>query len=564
MLLSKELVLRNIKIILADIYDSEAAEETLPRLKSLMDSYGDNAVIIAKRKKYHDRFELSERDAILITYADTLNRENEKPLKTLRRFLNDRVKDVISGVHILPFFPSSSDGGYSIIDYKQVDPRLGDWDDIRHIASDYRLAIDLVMNHVSKSSQWFQGFLKGDRRYRDYFIWRDDYVEKPEVFRPRNFPVYTKFETADGDKYVWTTFSEDQVDLNFKNPQVLLEMTDALLFYLSQGAEIIRLDAIGYVWKKSGTSCVNLKETHDIVKLLRRVLEYTAPYAGLLAEANFPYKDNVSYELNGFEANMVYNFTLPPMVVDAFAREDTTHIRDVTNRTRQDLLFFDFLASHDGIGLLSVKEILSKEEFATLIEVVKNHNGLISYKASANGKEPYELNISYFDAINDPHDHDNPVAVERFMASQAIKLSLKGVPGIYIHSLLGSRNYYKGVEQTGINRMINRERLEYGEVEAALDDPQSLRARVFESFLRLITIREHIIAFHPESAFEVIDSDPRLAVIVRQRWDETFYALINISGSAVTAPSHLRGKRDLLTDAALNEEVDPYGVYYLK
>ena len=470
----------------------------------------------------------------------------------------------MTGVHILPFFPSSSDGGYSIIDYKTVDPRLGDWDDIRPIASDYRLAVDIVMNHISTRSAWFQGFLQGDEQYRDYFIWRDDYVEMPEVFRPRDFPVYTKFETKDGDKYVWTTFSHDQVDLNFKNPQVLLDVIDVFLFYLSQGVEIIRLDAIGYVWKEAGTSCVNLKQTHDIVSLLRRILEYAAPYAGILAEANFPYKDNVSYELNGFEANMVYNFTLPPMVVDAFARHDTTYIKEVTNRTRQDLLFFDFLASHDGIGLLGVKAIFDKQHFDSLIEVVKKHNGLISYKASAGGKEPYELNINYFDAINNPNDQDDHFAVERFMASQAVKLSLKGVPGIYIHSLLGSRNYYKGVEETGQNRMINRERLDCDLVEKALDDPASLRARVLDGYLRLLSVREDIIPFHPESAFEVLDSDSRLAVIVRQRWDQTLYVVINVCDEAVVALPELKGKEDRLTGLIFGETAQPYGVYYLR
>ena len=441
-------ILKHIKNILTVIYSREKANEVFRDLKNLIDVHGRSDTIRKKRKKYNDRVLLNEKDAVLITYPDTIYQEGEKPLVTLLRFLKNHVKDAVTGVHLLPFFPSSSDGGYAVIDYKEVDPRFGTWKDIREIASAYRLMIDLVMNHVSSESGWFQGFLRGDKRYRDYFIWSDSEIEMPKVFRPRETPLFSKFETAVGKKYVWTTFSTDQIDLNFKNPEVLLKIIDILLFYLSQGVEIIRLDAIGYVWKEPHTSCVNLSKTHQIVKLLRRILEYVAPYALILTEANFPYKDNISYFGEGHEANMVYNFSLPPLVVDAFAREDVSYIREETKGYRHDLLFFDFLASHDGIGLSSGKEIFRKVDFENLLRITKAHGGLISYEVKDGIKVPYELNISYFDAINNPNQADDQLAVKRFIASQAIMLALKGVPGIYIHSLLGSRNYTRGVEDS--------------------------------------------------------------------------------------------------------------------
>jgi glycosidase len=556
-------ILRHIKNILTVIYSREMANEVFRDLKNLTDVYGRSDIIKKKRKKYNDRVLLNEKDAVLITYPDTIYQEGKKPLVTLLRFLKNHVKDAVTGVHLLPFFPSSSDGGYAVINYKEVDPRFGTWEDIREIASAYRLMVDLVMNHVSSKSRWFQGFLRGDKRYRDYFIWSDSEIEMPKVFRPRETPLFSKFETAVGEKYVWTTFSADQIDLNFKNPEVLLKIIDILLFYLSQGVEIIRLDAIGYVWKEPHTSCVNLSKTHQIVKLLRRILEYVAPYALILTEANFPYKDNILYFGEGHEANMVYNFSLPPLVVDAFAREDVSYIREETQRHRHDLLFFDFLASHDGIGLSSGKEILKKENFENLLRITKAHGGLISYEVKDGIKVPYELNISYFDAISNPNQADDQLAVKRFIASQAIMLALKGVPGIYIHSLLGSRNYYRGVKDSGINRMINRERLSQDVIVSIVSDADSLRNQVLDSFLQLLNDRKQLPSFHPSGTREVLESDKKLLTIIRRYKGESVWVVINVSDDRFTLPEYER-KLDLITKKPFDGKVEPYGIYFLK
>jgi hypothetical protein len=363
-------ILRHIKQILRLIYSEEHSATILAKLKNLMDVYRQDRLISAKRRDYEHRDLLSEKDAILMTYADTIYREEEKPLTTLRRFLKDHVREAVMGVHLLPFFPSSSDAGYAVIDYKEVDPELGTWEDVRELAKDYRLMVDLVLNHVSSRSKWFLGFLKGDRRYRDYFIWSDK---------------------------------------------------------------------------------------------------------------------------------------------------------------RQDLLFFDFLASHDGIALLAAKKILSKEAFEGLLKVTKAHGGLISSRSSEGGEEPYELNMSYFDAMNDPRTTDDPLAVKRFMASQAIMLTLKGVPGVYVHSLLGSRNNVEGVKESGINRMINREKLQVERLEASLVDARSLRHQVFVNFLHLLNVRKRIAAFHPAGTRQVLDSDKRLLVVSRSFEGESIHVVINVS-----------------------------------
>ncbi len=556
-------ILKRIKNILRIIYSREVGDQLLRHLKNRMDVYARNETIQRKRKIYKGRPVLNEKDSIVITYADNVCREGEKPLVTLHHFLRKYVKTIVTGVHILPFFPSSSDGGFAVIDHKKVDPKFGDWHDIRRIARDYHLMVDLVLNHVSSKSKWFQKFLQGDRRFRDYFIWSDRKIVMPEVFRPRETPLFTKFETAWGAKYVWTTFSEDQIDLNYRNPEVLMNIIDILLFYLSQGVEIIRLDAVGYVWKEPHTSCVNLSKTHQIVKLFRHILQYVAPYAMLLAEANFPFKDNISYFGEGDEAHMVYQFSLPPLVLDAFARKDATYINRFTEKTREDLLFFDFLASHDGIGLLGAKGILKDEELENLIRLTLDHGGQVSYRVKNGEKSPYELNITYFDAINDPRNPDDPIDVKRFIASQAVMLSLRGVPGIYIHSLLGSRNYYKGVEETGIKRMINREKLSLENLEASLRNKQSLRYKVLEQFLRLLDSRKEIRSFHPRGTRKVLELDRRLIAVERRFKKEKVLAIINVSDDEIPLPEY-EMRFNLVDRTFFDGHIEPYGVYALE
>jgi glycosidase len=555
-------IVKRIKQILRIIYSKEEAGYALRDLKNLMDLYSRNETIIEKRRKYNDRVVLTEADAILITYADSIYSSEEKPLRTLSRFLGNYVQDAVSGVHILPFFPSSSDGGYAVIDYKEVDPRLGTWEDIRAIAQDYRLMVDLVINHVSSKSRWFTAFLHGDKRHRNYFLSYDSRVDMPKVFRPRAHPLLTEFDTAMGRKYLWTTFGGDQIDLNFKNPEVLIRMIDVLLFYLSQGVEIIRLDAIGYIWKEPNTSCVNLAKTHQIVRLIRAILEHAAPYALIVTEVNFPYKDNVSYFGEGHEANMLYKFSLPPLVMDAFVRKDTSYLCNVKKRLREDLLFFNFLASHDGIALLAGEEIFQRGDFENLLQITKAHGGLVSYRATDGAQAPYELNISYFDAINDPKRLDDPLAVKRFIASQAIMLALKGIPGVYIHSLLGSRNYYQGVKDTGIKRMINRETLREEGLQTALSDVHTLRHQVLHAFLHLLAARRQNPCFHPAGTMEVLDFGRRLFGVSRRFQGKTVTVVVNVSNERTTLPE-CKGNFDLPSARVFDGTVDPYGVYFL-
>jgi sucrose phosphorylase len=469
---------------------------------------------------------LTEQDVFLITYGDQVTEPGRAPLRTLAEVLEGNVLDAsaaggITGLHILPFFPYSSDDGFSVIDYTTVDPELGSWDDIERVGRRFRLMFDAVINHISAESQWFREFLKGNPRYADYFIVVDPGTDLSDVVRPRDKPLLTSVQTA-GDrspaeeKWVWTTFSSDQIDLNYANPDVLLDVIDVLLLYVEKGAEVIRLDAIAYAWKEVGTSSIHLEETHRLVKLIRAVLDIVAPHVILITETNVPHEENVSYFGDGGdEAQMVYQFSLPPLVLHAFHTGDARHLVRWAARldTPSDsTTFFNFLASHDGVGVRPVEGILSPPEIQALVDRTRRHGGYTSYKSGGkrrpnadSSKSVYELNISYFDALCDPHsDETLDVQVRRFLASQAIMLSLAGVPGIYVHSLFGSRSYHAGVEESGRPRSINRERFRRAELEQALADPTSLRHRVFYPYMDLIRARASHPAFHPRGGQRVL------------------------------------------------------------
>ncbi len=496
------------------LYGGDAGRATFTRVLALIEPY--RTQIPAPRVTG-----LCERDAILITYGDQIRAPGAPPLQTLAHFCARHVRDVVSGVHILPFFPYSSDDGFAVMDYRAVNPSLGGWDDVARIGEYFRLMFDAVMNHVSAQGEWFQGFLRDDPRYRDYFIVVPDGADVSGVIRPRALPLLTGFETPSGAKNVWTTFSADQIDLNLRNPAVLLEIIDVLLFYVSRGAEFIRLDAIAFLWKELGTTCLHLPQTHRIIRLLRAVLDEIAPHVTLITETNVPHADNLSYFGDGAnEAQMVYNFALPPLVLHAFHAGDArTLSRWASTLTlpSKRVTFFNFLASHDGIGLNPARGILAEAEIDALVQRARAHGGLVSHKDNPDGTtSPYELNINYFDALNDPNASEPlDVQVNRFIAAQTIMLSLVGVPGIYFHSLFGSRGWAEGVQQMGHHRAINREKLEFAALERELADASSRRHTVFARYAQLLRARAAQPAFDPFGEMRVLDAGQAVFAILR-------------------------------------------------
>ncbi|HEY7884183.1 MAG TPA: alpha-amylase family glycosyl hydrolase [Cellvibrionaceae bacterium] len=269
----------------------------------------------------------SEKDCLLITYGNSVREAGHKPLDTLQHFLHENLQGVFSAVHILPFFPHSSDDGFAVIDYTQVDPELGDWDDINALASDFKLMADLVINHVSSQSLWFRNFQYDKDPGRDYFVEAEPHYDLSHVVRPRTSPLLRKTETASGIRHVWCTFSHDQVDVNFQNPTVLLEYLRIIGRYLDEGAQWIRLDAVAFLWKIPGTPCIHLPQTHDVVKLLRLLTEYKNAHALLISETNVPNRENLTYFGNSNEAHIIYNFSLPPLVIHALLAGDCTYLK---------------------------------------------------------------------------------------------------------------------------------------------------------------------------------------------------------------------------------------------
>ena len=483
---------KNIRELISFLYGQDQENGLVDSLWQKIEAFNHNYPEL--RTDLSTQKQLTEEDVILITYGDQFRESHRSSLQSLNAFLQSNLKDVISGIHILPFYPYSSDDGFSVIDYCQVAQELGTWQDIAQLGKDFRLMFDLVANHVSAQSEWFQNFLAGKEPYTDYFPVLDPSTDLSQVVRPRATPVLTPFQTPNGVRYVWTTFSEDQIDLDYRNPQVLLEMVDVLLFYVAQGAQIIRLDAIAFLWKIPGTSCIHLPQTHATVKLFRAILDVVAPSVLLITETNVPHKENISYfgdYLPAFqrsdEAQLVYQFPLAPLMMHTFLTGNSTHLTDWADGLPElspGTTFFNFTASHDGIGVRPVEGLLDPDEIQGLIQNTLAHGGQVSYRSNPDGsRSAYELNITWYDALNDPTKPEPELDIQRFLASQAIMLSLAGVPGIYIHSLLGSRNCAKCLENTGRARSINREKYALSKLEQELTDPLNLKSRVLAAIV---------------------------------------------------------------------------------
>jgi sucrose phosphorylase len=554
-----------IKQLLNNIYGEVNGRLAFERISPLIENGP------APKRKKQGYF--SQEDVILITYGDSIKKEGQAPVATLNDFAVGYLEGAISGIHFLPFFPYSSDDGFSVIDFFAIDSALGAWEDVKAIGQDFELMFDYVLNHFSSKSTWFESYLEGREGFREFAIEVDPATDLSRVTRPRSLPLLSEYRKKDSTSvHLWTTFSSDQIDFNFKSLDVLEKMIEVMLYYVQQGATILRLDAIAYLWKEIGTNCIHLSQVHDMVKLFRSILDVMAPDVVIITETNVPHDENISYFGNGRdEAQMVYNFTLPPLLFYSFVKEDTTELSrwaQGLHLASPDNTFFNFTASHDGIGVRPLEGILPPEELQELVEIVKANGGRVSYKQNPDGTDsPYELNITYVDAIL---ADKTSTRADKFLASQAIQYVLPGVPATYIHSLLGSRNWTDGVEQTGRARTVNREKLQIEEVIKELKDPESFRSRVFYPYIDLIKTRKKQPAFHPNAAFEILEIDPKIFAIKRSAEDQTVYALTNISATEISLslPGKVTPDRmtDLITGEILNTDLftlEPYQYVWL-
>ena len=483
----------------------------------------------------------SQKDALLITYGNSIVDGTHKPLDLLSDFLGTYLDGTLNAVHILPFFPYTSDDGFAVSDFRAVNPQLGDWPDIKRIAQDFTLMSDLVLNHVSSQGNWFNAYRQGQAPYDKFFFEASPKDDLRDVIRPRTTPLLQEVETKNGVRHVWCTFSHDQIDLDFRNPEVLLEFLRIIRLHVDNGVQIIRLDAVAFLWKEVGSPSIHLPQTHAVIKLMRLLCDFASEKIILLTETNVPKAENLSYFGQGDEAHAIYNFPLPPLILHAMMSGNAEYLRRwqrAVPPAPMGCAYLNFTASHDGIGMRPAEGLLPEGEKQQVIETVKDIGGLVSMRKLSDGSEsPYELNTSFYDAMSrtfagaDAHHH------ERFICSQTIVMSLEGIPAFYIHAMLATPNDYDGVNRRGMKRAINRHRWNYPNLRKKLDDPTTSQARVMADLSDRLLIRKKQEAFHPNATqFTVNMGDDRVFGIWRQSVDrcQSIFALHNVNNTAVT------------------------------
>ncbi len=469
--------------------------------------------------------------SVLITYADNLNQNGKRPLQTLKEFCDKELAGAFSHIHLLPFYPWTSDDGFSVQDYSGVGAEFGTWDDVSKLSERFALMFDLVLNHCSAKHQWFQDYLAGKEYALNYFIEADPKIDYSQVTRPRSLPLLTEFATSRGPRHIWTTFSADQVDLNFKEPGVLIELVRVLMLYLNRGAKIIRFDAPTYLWKELGTTCVSLPQTHSVMQVFRQIAEMSAPDLIVLSETNVPHSENVSYFGNGNEAHMVYNFALPPLLLHGFVTETSQYLNDWVaslGSVPAGCTFLNFTASHDGIGVRGIKGITPDEDLDRLVGWVNERGGRISTRRVSDGSDiPYELNITYFDALGSTKDETSELQVRRFIGSQLTAMALRGIPAIYFQSLIAGQNDYEGLKNSGRARSINRRKWSDKSLAEHLD--LSFSSRIFSEIKTALRARKEIPALHPEAEQHTLNLGSAVFAIERRAADSHFLHVLNLS-----------------------------------
>ena len=518
-----------LEFYLKSIYkDSEDINEISQEIKSILIT-ADNSSI--------EKPSWTQEDIFLISYADTIRNNSEPPLKSLKDFLDDHIEG-INSIHILPFMPSSSDYGFSVIDYYSIDPKNGSWKELRDISNRFNLMMDIVLNHSSIQSGWFKNYINGSGKGSDYFIEVGNWSGIPQVVRPRTSDLFQKFETKNGDKLVWCTFSRDQVDLNFKNPKVLIEFIKIFSFYIKKGIRIFRLDAVAYIWKEENTNCINRPETHSIVKILRLIIERMDNRAILITETNVPNTENLAYFGESNEAHWIYNFTLSPLILYTLLRGNCSILRKWSMTMPPAKIgnaYFNFLASHDGIGLRPIEGYINKTELTSLLNLMKSFGGEISYRTSQWGdKNPYEINISFLDSLRGTFEGVDNFMFDRFICAHTIMFSFEGVPAIYIHSLLGTRNDYESIKKGKENRSINRFKWEKNKIYKLLSNSKSLNAKILSRIKEILKIRIKQPAFHPNSTQFTLNLGNKTFGLWRQDADRTqsIFCITNITKSS--------------------------------
>ncbi len=475
-------------------------------------------------KKKSQNILWSEKDFFLITYVDSIIKKKQKNFTTLNSFLNKYCKD-FNFLHLLPFFPSSSDDGFAIIDYEKIDNQHGEWKDFKKISSNFKIMIDLVINHCSSTNYLFKNFLKNHEPGSDYFIFsKKEFKGLSKVVRPRTSKLSREI-TMDGRKgFVWCTFSHDQVDFNFKNPKVLILFFKIIKFYIDNGAAVLRLDAVAFLWKEIGTKCINLPETHGIVRLIRLLVEKYSPNSMIITETNIPSDENLSYFGNNNEAHCIYNFSLAPLLIHAIISGSSFYLKKWSRSMPPAQIgnaYLNFLSTHDGIGMRPLEGIVPEIKLNKFFKTLQKSGAYLSYRSSNKEENVYEVNTTLLDAFSQTYDGKDSYKLKRFILSHEILFSMEGIPAVYIQNLVGSKNDIKKFKKTKSYRSINRKNWEFNNLIKKLKTSSSINSKIYKALLRLILLRKKQPAFHPNATQFTLQLEDHFFGIWRQSIDRS-------------------------------------------
>ncbi len=533
-------ILKRLNYIYDTIISKEKTLEYSKKINRLINHYKKLEV------KTETKDAWSESTILLITYADSIRKGmSGKSLNNFRTFYKKYLKKFINSIHFLPFFPSSGDGGFSVKNHFEVDETYGTWVDIKELSKNANIMTDLVLNHASSEGQWFKNFLKEKRPGKNYFYIVDKDYDCSKVVRPRDHNLLSEIKFLNEKKFLWCTFSHDQIDLNFKNPEVLLEFINLILTFSSYGIKIFRLDAVAFIWKKSGTTCLNLTQTHEIIKLLRYIVDQLEKDIIIVTETNLPKQENLSYFGKNDEAHWVYNFPLPPLIINTFLFEDSSALTKWSMKMPPAQIgnaYLNFIASHDGIGMRPAEGVLTDKEIKKMLQRLKKNGSQLSMRKLSNGEEKvYEANISLFDALKfTDNDKKGKFDLKRFIAAHCIILAIEGVPAFYFNSLFATKNDEKAFANSGIKRNLNRYKWDYLSLISLLNEKDSIEYNSYDAFKNLISIRKVQPAFHPNATQFTLNLGKNIFSVWRQSRDrkQSIFALTNVSSKTVKVDSN--------------------------
>jgi len=438
----------------------------------------------------------------LITYADSLGGDLKKLDEVLKRYFPDLFQ---GGVHILPPYPSSGDRGFAPLTYMQIDPQFGTWEEIETIGERNGIMLDVMVNHMSRQSEYFQDFLRRGRSsaYADMFItldkiWPDgepvqEDIDKMFLRRKTPYSTFRIEETGEEEK-VWTTFGKtdpsEQIDLDIHEPSTRQYLKDIFRHFKAHHVNMVRLDAVGYVIKKPGTSCFFVEPEID------EFLDWIASLASeldiaLLPEVHAHYSIQYKLAERGF---WIYDFILPYTILDSLLNQTSSMLRNyLKTRPANQITMLD---CHDGIPVKpDLDDLIDTEQARRTVDTCVDRGANLSYiisdeHKSEDGFDVHQIRCTYYSAL-DHHD-------DAYVAARAIQLFAPGVPQVYYVGLLAGENDEERAAEIGDGREINRHNYDIAEIE------QAMEREVVQRIIRLIRFRNEYSAF--DGAFTVLDS----------------------------------------------------------